>query len=141
MKFLPLILIVAAFHLSVLGQDKARYKIRSEYCGNDNKCSVLAYVEAEHYDEANMQKLAVELATKYKGKEIVNFNIFDSEELIKAFLEGKRSPSQIHVDRRAYFLHSADCGDLLFYKPEKNKLKTVRLSWKNTKQCNKPFTV
>ena len=141
MKLLLLTLIVVAFQVSVSGQDKAHYKIRSEFCGDDNKCSVLAYVKAERYDEANMQKLAEELAAKYKGKAIVNFNIFDSEELIEAFLEGKRSPSQIHVDRRAYFLHDADCGDLLFYKPEKNKLKTVRVSWENTKKCNKPFTV
>ena len=141
MKLLLLTLIVVASQVSVSGQDTARYKIRSEFCGDDNKCNVLAYVESEHYDKANMQKLANELAAKYKGKAIVNFNIFDSEELIEAFLEGKRSPSQVHVDRRAYFIHDADCGDLLFYKLEKNKLKTIRVSWKNTKKCNKPFTV
>ncbi len=66
MKSLLLTLIILAFILSVSAQDKARYKIRSEYCGDDNKCSVLAYVKAEHYDEANMQKLAEELAAKYK---------------------------------------------------------------------------
>ena len=141
MKLLLLTLVVFAFQFSVSGQDKAHYKIRSENCGDDNKCFVFAYVKAKHYNEANMQKLAEELAAKYKGKAIVNFNIFDSEQLIEAFLEGKRSPSQIQVDRRAYFLHSAACGDLLFYKPENNKLKTVRVSWKNTEQCNKPFAV
>lgn len=141
MKFLFPILIIAVFHASALGQNEAHYKIRSEYCSTTNKCIVLAYVEPTRFDKANMQKLAGELTGKYKDKAIVNFNIFDDEKLIDAFLNGKRSPSQIHIDRRAYFLHNVDCGGLLFYKSEENKLKVIRLGWKNTKQCNKPFFI
>lgn len=57
MKFLLAILIITAFHFSVLGQTKGRYKISSEYC-KDNKCSVRVYVAPNDYDEANIKMLA-----------------------------------------------------------------------------------
>lgn len=141
MKTLSLIFIFIAFHLSALAQDKAHYKIQSEKCGDDNKCFVFAFIEPERYDEANMQRLAEDLAAKYKDRAVVNFNVFDDEKLTEAFLNGKRSPSEVQVDRRAYFLHIAECGDLLFYKPKKNKIKVIRLKWENTERCNKPITI
>ncbi len=88
-----------------------------------------------------MERLGKELAAKYKDREVVNFDVFDDKEIIEAFLEGNRNPNQIQVDRRAYFLHIAECGDLLFYKPEKNKLEVVNLGWKKTNKCTVPIMI
>ncbi len=140
MKFLLAILIIIAFHFSVLGQAKVRYKIQSEEC-KDNKCFVRVYVAPENYDEANMQKLAQELAEKYKDKEIVNLRVFDDEKIIKAYIEGAKKPFNILSDSRAYFIHKADCIDMLFYKSEKNKVKLIKLRWKNEEKCNESFIV
>lgn len=140
MKFLPLILIVFAFHVSVLGQDKARYKIRSEYC-KDNKCTVYAYVAAKDYNETNLRIITEELAVKYKDKEIVNLRVFYDEKIIEAYLKGVREPINILSDSRAYFVHKAGCGDMLFYKLENEKVKLIKLSWKNDENCNKPVIV
>ncbi len=140
MKSLLAILIITAFHFSVFGQAKARYKISSEYC-KDNKCSVRAYVAPKDYDEVNMKILAEGLAAKYKDKEIVNLRVFDNEEIIEAYTKGVREPINIFSDSRAYFIHKADCGDMLFYKSEKDEVKLAKVSWKNEEKCNKPFSV
>ena len=140
MKFLLAILITFAFHFSVLGQAKARYKISSEYC-KDNKCSVRAYVAPKDYDEANMKMLAEELAAKYKDKEVVNLRVFDDEKTIEAYMEGVREPINVGSDSRAYFIHYAVCGDMLFYKSKNDKVKLVKISWKKEEKCNKPFSV
>ncbi|HZH39087.1 MAG TPA: hypothetical protein VEX17_03385 [Bacillales bacterium] len=140
MKLSFLFLILTVLNVFVLGQDKAKYKIGKEYC-KDNKCIVWAYVGSESYNESNMQMLAEELAIKYKDKDVVNFRVFDNQEIIQAYKEGKREPSNILSDSRAYFIHNSGCGDILFYKSEKDKIKLVKISWKNTKSCNTPFTV
>jgi hypothetical protein len=140
MKFLLLILGFAAFHSFVLGQNKAHYKIRSEDC-KDNKCFVRVYVAPENYDEANMQKLTQELAEKYKDKEIVNLRVFDDEKIIKAYIEGVKEPFNILSDSRAYFIHKADCIDMLFYKSEKNKVKLIKLRLKREEKCNESFII
>ena len=135
MKVLLLILVFAAFHVFVLGQSKAQYKIWAEDC-KDNKCFIWAYVAPENYSEANMQMLAQELAEKYKDKEIVNLRVFDDEKIIKAYIEGTKKPFNILSDSRAYFIHKADCIDMLFYKSEKNKVKLIKLRWKKEEKCN-----
>ena len=141
MKSLFAILIITAFHFSVLVQAKARYKISSEYC-KDNKCSVRVYVAPKDYDEANMKMLAKELAAKYKDKELVNLRVFDDEEIIEAYIKGIREPINIFSDSRAYFIHKANCGDMLFYKSKKDKVKLVKISWKKEEEkCNKPFRI
>jgi uncharacterized SAM-dependent methyltransferase len=140
MKFLLAILITFAFHFSVLGQAKARYKISSEHC-KDNKCSVRAYVAPKDYDKANLQKLAQELAEKYKEKEIVHLSVFDDEKNIEAYLKGVRGLTNISHDIRAHFVHKAGCGDMLFYKAKNDKVKLIKISWKNDAKCNEPFTV
>lgn len=140
MKFSLLILVVVSFHAIALGQDKARYKISSEYC-NENKCLVRAFVESENYNEANMQMLAQELAEKYKDREIVDLRVFDDEKIIEAYIEGVREPMNVLSDSRAYFIHKAGCGAMLFYKSETDKTKLVKVSWKNKEICNKPFRV
>jgi len=140
MKFLLAILTTFALHFSVLGQAKARYKVSSEYC-KDNRCSVRAYVAPKDYDKDNMKMLAEELAAKYKGKEIVNLRVFNDEKTIEAYIEGIREPINIGSDSRAYFIHKAGCGDMLFYKAKNDKVKLVKISWKNDAKCNEPFTV
>ena len=141
MKFLLLILILVVFYFPVSGQDKARYKIRSERC-KDNKCFARAYISPKNYDEANLQKVAAELAKKYKDKEIVHLLVFDDEEIIEAYLEGVREPVNTPSDTRAHFVHKAGCGDMLFYKAENDKVKLVKISWKNeVEKCNEPFAV
>lgn len=133
MKVLLLILVFAAFHVFVLGQSKAQYKIWAEDC-KDNKCFIWAYVAPENYSEANMQMLAQELAEKYKDKKTVDFRVFDDEK-IKAYIEGTREPFNILADSRAYFIHRANCMDMLFYKTEKNKVKHIKLRWKDKEKC------
>lgn len=140
MKFLLLILIGFAFHVSVLGQDKARYETRSEHCKH-NKCIIYAYVAAKDFNAANLRKVTEELAAKYKDKEIVNFRVYDDEKIIEAYLKGVKEPLSMLSDSRAYFVHKAGCGDMLFYKAEREKIKRIKLSWKNDENCNKPFTV
>jgi hypothetical protein len=141
MRYFLAILIISAFHFSVLGQAKARYKISSEYC-KDNKCSVRAYVAPKDYDEANMKMLAEELAAKYKDKEVVNLRVFDDEKIIEAYVKGVREPINVGSDSRAYFIHYAVCGDMLFYKSKNDKVKLVKISWnKNEEKCKKPFSV
>ncbi len=134
MKVLLLILVFAPFHVFVLGQSKTQYKIWSQDC-KDNKCSIWAYVAPENYGEANMQMLAQELAEKYKDKERVDFRAFNDEKIIKAYIEGTRKPFNILADSRAYFIHRANCMDMLFYKSEKNKIKHIKLSWKDKEKC------
>jgi hypothetical protein len=140
MKSLLLISTVLALHFPVPGQVKARYKIRSEYC-KDNKCFVRAYVAPKDYCEANLQKLATELAEEYKDKEIVHLFVFDDEEIIEAYLKGVREPINKSYDTRAHFVHKSGCGDMLFYKSENDKVKLIKISWKNDAKCNEPFTV
>jgi hypothetical protein len=140
MKFAPLILIVIVLNFSALGQDKARYKIQIEQC-KDDKCFVYAYVPPKDFDEVNLQKLAEELAAKYKDKEVVNLRVFDDAKIIEAYIQGVREPINILSDSRAYFIHKAGCGDMLFYKSENDKVKLVKVSWKNEENCNKAFTV
>ena len=141
MKSLFATLILIAFHFPVLGQATARYKISSEYC-KDNKCSVRVYVAPKDYDEANMRMLAQELAAKYKDKDVVNLRAFDDEKVIEAYIEGVREPINIGSDSRAYFIHFAVCGDMLFYKSKNDKVKLIKISWKKEEEkCNKPFSV
>ena len=139
MKLLSLILIVFAVHVSVSGQDKARYKIRSEGC-IENKCMVYAFVAAKDYNEVNLRKVAEKLAARYKDKEIVHLRVFDDEKLIEAYLKRVRETINIFSDSRAFFIHNARCGDMLFYKSEGEKIKLIKLSWKNDESCN-GFTV
>jgi hypothetical protein len=134
MKFILLILVFTAFYAFVLGQSKAQYKIWSEDCKN-NKCFVRAYVAPENYGEANMQMLAQELAEKYKDKETVDFRVFDDEKIIKAYIEDTKEQFNILADSRAYFIHRVNCMDMLFYKSEKNKVKQIKLSWKDEEKC------
>jgi hypothetical protein len=140
MKLVFLILTLSVLHLCVLGQNQPKSKIWKVDC-KDNKCGVLAYVDTEGFNESNMQSLAAELAKKYKGKEVVNFRVFDNEEIIRAYIEGKREPINLLSDSKAYFIHKAECGDMLFYRTERYKINRIKLSWKNTKSCNTPFTV
>ena len=141
MKFLLVILIITASHFSVLGQTQPRYKTSTEYC-KDNKCNARVYVAPKDYDEANMKMLAKELAAKYKDKEVVNLRVFDNEEVIEAYNKGVREIRNIGSDSRAYFIHTALCGDMLFYKSKNNKVKLVKISWKKEEEkCNKPFYI
>ena len=138
MKSLIVILIVIAFYFPVLGQATARYKISSEYCKGNKSCIVRAYVAPKDYDEANMKMLAAELAAKYKDKEVANVRVFDDEKIIEAYVKGVREPINVGSDSRAYFIHYSVCGDMLFYKSEKDKVKLVKLSWKKEEEkCKK----
>lgn len=69
-------MIVISFCGFASGQDKARFEIRSESC-KQNQCFVLAFVEGGNYDEANMQKVARELARRYRKKRVVSLRVFD----------------------------------------------------------------
>ena len=134
MKVSILILVFAASHVFVLGQSKAQYKIWSEDC-KDNKCFVMAYVAPENYTEINMQVLAQELTEKYKDREKVDFRVFNYEKIIKVYIEGAKESLNVLLDSRAYFIHRADCMDMLFYKSEENRVKQIELKWKDKEKC------
>ena len=134
-----LVALLAAAEISV-AQTSSVVKIRSEKCGSDNKCFIFAFAKTKRFDEPNMKKLAAELAERYKERAIVNFNIFDNDDLIDAFLDGKRSPSQIQSDRRGYFIHDAACGDILFYKLSDGKIAVIRSGW-NDSVCKQAISI
>ena len=138
MKKLLLFLILSVSSQISFAQDAPAIKIFDKKC---DKCLTFAFVAARYYNEKNMRKLAESLAEKYQRHKGISISIFDNEPVIEAYQTGIREPINLLSDRRAFFVHSLECGDLLFYKTKKNEIRTIRLRWEKTDQCSKPFTV
>jgi hypothetical protein len=138
MKILLLLLILLVSSQIAFAQDAPAIKIFDKKC---EKCLTFAFVEARYYNERNMRKLAESLAAKYESNKGISISIFDNESVIEAYRAGVREPINLMSDRRAFFVHSLECGDLLFYKPRKKDIRTIRLRWEKTEQCSKPFAV
>ena len=95
-------------------KDKAEYEVLKVACSKDGNCGVIIYCDPSSFNEKDMTRIGERLSQQFREKIVVNANLFDSRDIARSYANGTRSLGDLQVERRGWYLRTADREFLLF---------------------------